>query len=150
MVSPLRLVTRRPGAKPLQIEAREQTVLFQWRELQTKRYPGIDLMIAIPNGAHLAGDQLTRAKQWRRLKAQGARSGVADIFLPVARGPYHGLWIELKAPPGHPSKLSASQEQWQVAMLGESYQAVICYGAEQAIARLRAYYAMGKQKRPAV
>lgn len=36
--------------------------------------------------------------------ALGARAGVADIVMLVARGAYHGLVIELKAPPRRPSE----------------------------------------------
>lgn len=36
--------------------------------------------------------------------ALGARAGVADVVMLVARGAYHGLVIELKAPPRRPTE----------------------------------------------
>ena len=36
------------------------------------------------------------AKTATILKRQGVKAGVPDLHLPVARGGYHGLYIELK------------------------------------------------------
>ena len=64
-------------------------------------YPEILLLHAIPNG------------DWRgprvaaKLKAEGVKPGVADLFLPVKRGEFSGLYIELKRAGGTPSP-----EQW--------------------------------------
>jgi hypothetical protein len=45
---------------------------------------------AIPNGGNR--DPRTAAM----LKAEGVKPGIADVFLPIARGMWHGLYIELK------------------------------------------------------
>lgn len=58
------------------------------------------LLFAIPNGAKLAGNALQRAKAWKRLEAEGARPGVADLFLAVPAGKYAGLFIEMKIEKG--------------------------------------------------
>ena len=54
-------------------------------------------MFAIPNGGER--NKIVAAN----LKAEGVKSSVPDIFLPVARGPWHGLFIELKKFKGRPT-----------------------------------------------
>ena len=65
------------------------------------------------------------------LKRQGVKSGVPDICLPVARGGYHGLYIELKA--GRKSKPSENQMIWIVNLKNQGYKAEIAYGYDEAI-----------------
>ena len=43
------------------------------------------------------------------LKKEGVKRGVPDICLPVSRGKYHGLYIEMKAGKNKPSK---EQKEW--------------------------------------
>ena len=51
-----------------------------------------------------------RAKQrGARSVKEGVKSGIADTFLPIARGGYNGLFIELKTATG---TLSHNQRQW--------------------------------------
>lgn len=84
-------------------EAGHQTALFAWAALEAQRYPELRLMFAIPNGGYR-----TKATAGS-LKAQGVKAGVPDIFLPVRRGRWNGLFIELKKEGGKPS---ADQMVW--------------------------------------
>lgn len=59
---------------------------------------------AIPNGGTRGDDDTSRKIRGGNLKAEGVRAGVADTFLPVARGGYHGLYIEMKKPGEKPTK----------------------------------------------
>lgn len=52
-------------------------------------------------------------------------SGVSDVFLPVAKGGFHGLYIELKVKGG---KASDNQKWWIAETTKQGYLAVICYG----------------------
>ncbi len=52
--------------------------------------PEFEWLHAVPNGG--LRDPITAA----RMKAEGVRKGVADIFLPVKRGKLSGLYLELK------------------------------------------------------
>ena len=137
-----------PSGRPVQREAKEQEALFRWRALVvvSGRYPGIEWMFAIPNGAHLQGDAKRRAMQWARLKAQGARAGVSDIFLPV-RDHLHqvsGLWIELKAPKPHAATVSQEQQDWIAAMRREGHAAHVAYGWVQAVEFINQHYGITK------
>jgi len=37
------------------------------------------------------------SEQVERFKREGVLAGVSDIFVPVARGEFHGLYIEMKS-----------------------------------------------------
>lgn len=59
-------------------------------------------MYANFNNAGSTGDKKSNAIKGMRAKQTGTQSGVADIFLPLARHGMHGLYIELKINPNHP------------------------------------------------
>lgn len=110
----------------------EQKALMEWVGLRRRAHPDLDLLYAIPNGGH------RNRRTAGRLKAEGVRSGVPDLCLPVARGGAHGLYIEMKAPGGRESD---TQRWWRERLLAEGYWAVVCVGAESAIAALNSYLA---------
>ena len=114
----------------MQREAAEQEALFRWAAWMENRYPELGLLFHIHNGG--SRDRREAAK----LKAQGVKPGVPDLFLPVARNGFHGLWIELKAGTG---KASANQLQWIGDLCEQGYQAVVCWGWEQARKTIELY-----------
>lgn len=106
-----------------QSESTEQIYLFLWAAYSTASMPELDLMYHIPNGGKR---NITTAK---RLKAEGVKAGVPDICLPVARGYYHGLYIELKA--GR-NKTTENQNKWIKSLREQGYYVQVCYGWEEA------------------
>ena len=64
-----------------------------------------------------------------KLKAEGVRAGVPDTCLPVARGTYHSLWIELKRPGG---TLTPEQAHWLSALTRHGNRVEICTSWESA------------------
>ncbi len=92
--------------------------------------PALALIFAIPNGGRR--DAVTGA----RLKAEGVRAGVPDLFLPVARRGFHGLFIELKAPGG---AASLEQHGWIARLRQAGYAAEVCCGWEAAALTLTHY-----------
>ena len=113
-------------------EAEEQEALFEWAAYQLGTMPELELMHHIPNGG--SRNKIEAA----RLKAQGVKSGVPDIFLPVARKGFHGLYIELKRQKG--GVVSESQSKWLGALMEQGYMTDVCYGAEQAIKVIKEYF----------
>lgn len=117
-------------------EHAHQTALMIWASLPEtrQRYPELGLLYAIPNGG--TRDRITAG----RLRAEGVKSGVPDLCLPVARHGVHGLYIELKRPPIKSVTLtgrkmgvvSDNQKKWIAALLAEGYGALVCWGWEQA------------------
>lgn len=75
---------------PVPTEAQEQMTLFSWAAMQSGKYPELNLLYHVPN------DGSRHKAEAGRLRAEGVKAGVPDLCLPVARGQYHGLYIELK------------------------------------------------------
>ena len=74
------------------------------------------------------------------MRAEGLRPGVPDLCIPVARGRYHSLYIEMKADGGKPTE---EQARWILRLRAEGMCAYVCYGAENAIALIDRYMALG-------
>ena len=92
---------------PVPTEAQEQMTLFSWAAMQSGKYPELNLLYHVPNGG-------SRHKaEAGRLRAEGVKAGVPDLCLPVARGQYHGLYIELKRQRG--GRTSDHQSEWPVS-----------------------------------
>lgn len=60
-----------------------------------------------------------------KMKAEGVRAGVPDLFLPVARQGFHGLWIELKSAKG---RVTTVQAAWHERLRAQGYRVVVCRG----------------------
>lgn len=104
-------------------EASEQITLIQWCDINRCKYPELGLIFHIPNGGKR--NKLEAIK----LKKEGVKAGVPDLFLPVARRGYNGLFIELKY--GR-NKATAKQREWIIALNKQGYHAVVCNGFEEA------------------
>ena len=111
-------------------EHAEQVAVFAWAALNFQKYAELRLMFAIPNGG--LRNKITAAN----LKAEGVRSGVPDIFLPVSRGPWHGLFIEMKKQGG---RVEPDQEKYMVAVRTQGYGASVCVGWQKAVQVLIQY-----------
>jgi hypothetical protein len=123
----------RPKAntRPVPTESQEQQALFQWARLQEKAFPELSLLVHVPNGG------LRNMPEAVRFKSEGVRKGFPDLLLPVARGPYHSLAIELKRKKG--GKLSPEQRDWINALNSQGYLALTCKGWEDASKILMEY-----------
>ena len=113
-----------------QYEAYQQRKLFQWTTFIRIKYPEIDLMFHIPNGG--SRNKLEAAN----LKKQGVKAGVPDLFLPVSRGGYHGLFIELKHGKNKPTE---KQTEWLKSLNEQGYAVAVCYGCEEASEKILKY-----------
>ena len=71
------------------------------------------------------------------MKAEGVKRGVPDVWLPVARGGYHGLVIELKA--DERGRATREQVVWLKALEGEGYYAALACGMEAARGLIEMY-----------
>jgi hypothetical protein len=116
-------------------ESQEQIAIFDWARIMEGMHPELKLLHAIPNGG------LRNLSTARRLKREGVKAGVPDICLPVSRGAYKGLYIELKTITG---KLTFEQRQWICALSLQGYEALVCFGSEQAIDHILEYITRSK------
>ena len=113
-------------------EDREQQMLIKWSQQASirKEFPELKLMFHIPN------ERGCDPREGKRLKLMGVKSGVPDLFLPAARGRYHGLFIELKAESG---KTSDNQMWWFRELNSQGYFSAVCYGWLQAAELIQRY-----------
>lgn len=107
-------------------EHEEQCSLIAWAEAQKPTLPALDLLFAIPNGGH------RRKAVAGKLRAEGVKSGVPDICLPVAARGFHGLLIEMKRQHASPSDVSQAQQDWLRKLSEEGYCVRVCKGWEAA------------------
>jgi hypothetical protein len=140
-VSTRRSYRARPGAyrvstrsRPRDLEHQEQARFIAGiRHLAhiDKRYAeAVDRTYAIPNGGG-------RSKaQAGKLKAEGVRKGVCDLFISLPRGTFHGCYIEMKSETGTPTK---EQKQWIADSLRLGYYARVCKGQAAAFEIWKTY-----------
>lgn len=117
-------------------ESAEQAALFRWAAMAAGKYPELRLMYHVPNGGS------RNPLEAHNLKAQGVRRGVPDIVLPVPRGGYHGLYIELKRRKG--GRLSEDQAVWIDRLNRVGHRAVVCQGWDAARAEIEMYLRAGQ------
>jgi len=137
-------------------EHTHQCALFCWAAMNFRNDERLRLLHAIPNGGER--NKIVAA----RMKAEGTRSGVPDIFLPVP-APRHeindplvriasiycGLYVEMKRPsarlkrrPEHKwdtGGVSDVQVEWLNALEGQGYKVVVCYDWYAAASEIKLY-----------
>lgn len=110
-----------------------QVAVFMWAAQNAARFPCLKWMFAIPNGGSRS------RSQGALLKAEGVKPGVADICLPVPRGQYHGLFIEMKRVNGVESDVSPKQREFLLFAQEQGYFVRVAYGWEHAVTMLLHY-----------
>lgn len=121
------------------MESDEQAAIFQWRDLNLNKYPELHLLEGSMNGVKLPIGLAVKAK------AAGMRKGKPDIELPVSRGRYHGLFIELKFGRNSPTR---EQVEYMGRLGDEGNLCVVCYGAKAAVDSIISYLKLEKGKIP--
>lgn len=96
-------------------------------------WPELRWLAAIPNGGKRA------RKTAADLKAEGVKRGVPDYLMPVPRGPFVGLAIELKRMDG--GRTSPEQKAWLSHLRTAGWMAVVAYGWEAAWRAVQDYMA---------
>jgi hypothetical protein len=141
-----------PGMKS-RPEEDEQAAFFDYLNRQTYLYPWLIVAHAIPNGGARPKSERTKGDKTIRycpagakLKRQGQRPGVADVFIPAPRGQYHGLYIEFKRRDyldlkgrrikAYPSSEQKAFQRWVEAL---GYKCVVCHGSDEAMETLSHY-----------
>lgn len=113
------------SAAYLPTEEEEQILIFEWAKIQKSAYPELRLLY------HIANEGKRSVQTGARLKAAGLSSGVPDICLPVAKGGYNALYIELKRQKG--GRLSENQKKWLSELNAAGNLAVRCDGFDEAV-----------------
>ena len=113
-------------------EHNEQVALMDWWRLSCAAF-GMreEILFAIPNGG--LRNRITGAK----MKAEGVRAGVPDLFLAVASMGYNGLFIELKQE--HAGRTSSAQDAMLSLLEAQGYRTAVCHGWHNAAFTIKAY-----------
>lgn len=130
-----------------------QAAVFAWRDLRVLQLPELQLLHAIPNGAGLRHKVIRKASgatvrfspEGKKLKREGLTKGIPDVGWAVARGRYHGLYIEHKKP-GEPT--SDAQQRILTALQEQSYYVIVSCDAEFSIKVIEDYWSLGRYTGP--
>ena len=114
----------------LSSEASEQEKVISWCFHHERLYPDLKWMHHCPNGGS------RQRLEAIRLKAQGVKAGVPDLHLPIPKGRYVGLYIEMKYDKG---TIQKSQKEWIVGMAAAGHYACVCYGYDIAVEVIESY-----------
>ncbi|MCU4334776.1 VRR-NUC domain-containing protein [Acinetobacter pittii] len=117
------------GLEPSEDES--QMCIMDWAKLQRwKKGTLADYLHHSPNGG------LRSKSEAGKFKKMGTKAGFPDLFLPIAMGPFNGLFIEMKISTG---KISVSQKAYIPLLVDEGYRVEVCYSAEGAINLIKSY-----------
>lgn len=108
----------------------EQAAIFCWTALNLNKYPELKWLFAIPNGG------FRNIVIANKLKATGVKRGVSDMMLPVRRGIWPGLFIELKTTKG---VMSEEQKEFAEFIRIQGYGFAKCVGWQEATKMLVKY-----------
>ncbi len=121
----------RPVLAQVPSESEEQQALKDWVDAHIYKYPELEAFYHIPNEGK-------RSKaEGAKLKREGLKEGVSDNCLPVKKGEYGSLYIELKKRQG--GVVSKAQSDWIDLMREVGNAAFVCFGWEEARDRLVEY-----------
>lgn len=132
--------SRKSAKKPKRryLESMHQQAFIQWARLAPLIYNGKrdgfinDYLAAIPNGGKRSQMEAVR------LKKEGVKAGVSDLFFAWPTKTYHGLWIEFKTDQKN-SILTEDQQQWLAKMDKVKYQTIVPTNVNQAIDMIEVY-----------
>jgi hypothetical protein len=111
-------------------ESESQAIVVAWAATMSLYDKRFVMLIAIPNGAR------TSWTQAKKLKREGMRAGVPDLFLAIKTKEFGGLWIEMKTETG---RVSEAQAQWHKDLAACGYKVEVCRSAESAMYEIAEY-----------
>jgi len=88
--------------------------------------PELAWVFAIPNGGSRGNDKRSAMIVGAQMKAEGVKSGVSDLMLPIPKHGLCGLFIEMKRADG--GTPSANQKAFGDFVKSQGYGFCVCYG----------------------
>lgn len=115
-------------------EHSHQVALMAWAALPAvnEMFPELQWFHAIGNGGSRGDTDQSRRIEGGKMKAEGVKKGVSDLFLPVKRGQWSGFYIELKKMPGKGVGPSDEQLEFGEFVKTQGYAFMIAYGWREA------------------
>lgn len=100
--------------------------------------PELKWLHAVPNGGSRGDNEKSRKIRGSQMKAEGVRDGVADIFWPLPRFPFPGLYIEMKTPTG---AIRPSQREFRTFVMSQGFAFSFERSWQSAAELIKFYYA---------
>ena len=118
-------------------ETRHQINVIRWSQQPAirSRWPELALLFHIKNKTSEGKERVATDR------AMGVKKGVPDLCLPIPRGNYHALYIELKNETG---RTSEAQEWWGKKLLENGNMWEVCHGWQSAVRTLEWYLSLSK------
>lgn len=111
-------------------EHQAQATYFSILAVNERRIPMLKWVFAVPNGGHR--NKATAG----RLRAEGVKSGVSDIFIPIPANGYNGCWMELKI---KPNRVSEAQQEFLNAMEAHGYRTTVAWSCDELLDMTESY-----------
>lgn len=111
-------------------EDAEQMTVVWWAGGMADVYPELVLLHHCPNGGSRNKAEAIKMKQI------GVKPGIPDLCLPVPKGKYAGLYIEMKC---GDNKLQDTQKKMLTLLAENGHYCTVCYSSQEAIAVLEEY-----------
>ena len=125
-------------------ESGHQQAVFCYFASRQKEWPETKWIHHIPNGGSRGDNTTARAIRGAKLKAEGVKEGVSDIFLPYPITPFCGLYIEMKKP-GEKVKKGGKQEEFSNDMIKVGYDWYESDNWENAVEIIKNYLQLNKK-----
>jgi hypothetical protein len=135
--------------RPNPTEIEDHKALVRWVRFMELQIPDLRYFIHYPASGFSIGarEQRSRSRaviiQRQINKRLGVCADVSDFVWPVRRGPYPGLWLELKRRRGG-GKLRTGQRAWLDAMAAQGYATAVARGLDAAKTVIMEYHEQGK------
>lgn len=123
-------------------EHSEQAAVITWARMSEGRFPELRWLHSSLNGIFIPAAPGVRVRIISHMKAEGMKKGIPDLFLPVARGNYHGLYIEMKTQTGRPTPEQIDFMQFADE---QGYLDKVCFGTDEAIESLEWYLSLKRK-----
>ena len=125
---------RLPAARAWQADEHAfQKSLIAEMNLRTGWEPRLKRLYAVPNGGH------RNAAAAGKMKAEGQKTGVPDLCLPIAAGGFHGFYLELKKAGNGPPP---DQWEWLLELHRGGYAAFVANDVNTARNLILSYLAL--------
>lgn len=127
-----------------------QRAVISWLNYCAEWYPDFERAYAAANGGSRGDTELSRKIEGGKMKAEGVKRGVPDLFQPTPRfhtelnAMFAGLYVEMKDAQGGDGG-SEEQHGYLAYLNGVGYAAQICNGYSEAIATWVKYFELKRR-----
>jgi hypothetical protein len=109
-----------------------QSRFFEIMRFYETILPEAKYVFSIPNGG------LRHIVVAKKLKKEGVKKGVPDVFIPVPKKGYYGFFIEFKTPKNR-KNVSKEQKEYSSFLINQNYRYEIYCDAEEAAEEVLCY-----------